>query len=43
MNYAIQMGSCAMIHVRSFINFRSGILKLLGGEEDKHTDTQATG
>jgi hypothetical protein len=31
MNYAIEMGSCAMIYLPSFIETGSGIQKLMGG------------
>jgi hypothetical protein len=37
MKYAIEMASCAMIYIPSFIKIDSGIQKLL---KDTHTDTQ---
>jgi hypothetical protein len=30
--YAVEMGSGAMIHIPSFIKFGSGIQKLIGGD-----------
>jgi hypothetical protein len=38
MNYIIEMGSCAMIYIPSFIKIGLGIQKLLG--EGTQTDTQ---
>jgi hypothetical protein len=37
MNYAVQMGSGAMIYIPSFIKISSGIPKLIG---EGYTDTQ---
>jgi hypothetical protein len=39
MKYAAEMGSGAMIHIRSFIKIGSGIQKLkgMGGEVDSQT------
>jgi hypothetical protein len=37
MNYAVEMGSGALIYAPSFINIRSAIQKLIG--RDTHTDT----
>jgi hypothetical protein len=38
MNYAAEMGSCAMTHILSFVKIGSGIQKLIRG--DTHRDTQ---
>jgi hypothetical protein len=39
MNYAVEMGAGAMIYIPSFINFGSGIQKLIGGFTDaQHGD-----
>jgi hypothetical protein len=38
MEYAVQMGSGAMIYIPGFIKIGSGIRKLIRG--DTHTDTQ---
>jgi hypothetical protein len=42
MNYAVEMGSGAMIYVPSFIKIGSGVHKLMGGEGGIITDTQTT-
>jgi hypothetical protein len=34
MKYAVEMGSCAIIYIPSFINIGSGIQKLIGGDTD---------
>jgi hypothetical protein len=41
MNYAVQMGSGAMIYIRSFIKIGSGIQMLIRGEgfTDRQTDS----
>jgi hypothetical protein len=39
MNYAVEMGSVAMIYIPDFMKMGSGILKLMGGG-DTHTATQ---
>jgi hypothetical protein len=39
MNYAVEMGSGAMIYIPSFIRNGLGIQQLMG-EDDTHTDTQ---
>jgi hypothetical protein len=31
MNYAVEMASCGMIHISSFIKIGSAIQKLMGG------------
>jgi hypothetical protein len=44
MKYTIEMGSVAMIYIRSFIKIGSGIQKLLGGDAQTcthHTRTHA--
>jgi hypothetical protein len=41
-NYAVEMGSGAVIYVPSFIKIGSGIQKLIGGWEDMDTHTQTT-
>jgi hypothetical protein len=43
MNYAVEMGSCAMVYIPSFIKIGSGIQKLMeggGGWIRRETDTQ---
>jgi hypothetical protein len=37
--YAIEMGSCAMTYIPSFIKRGSGIQKLIGGGMHIHTDS----
>jgi hypothetical protein len=43
-NYAVEMGSGAMIYIPSFIKIGSGIQELIGGGKGVHiyVDTQAT-
>jgi hypothetical protein len=36
MKYATEMGSGAMIGIRSFIKIGSGIQKLIGGDTETH-------
>jgi hypothetical protein len=36
MRYAIEMGSCAMIYMPSFVKIVSGIETLLGGNTQRH-------
>jgi hypothetical protein len=36
MNYAVEMGSGAMIYIPSFIEIGSGIQKLIGGDSQTH-------
>jgi hypothetical protein len=38
MKYAVEMGSGAMIYIRSFIKIGSGIQKLIGGIHRQHGD-----
>jgi hypothetical protein len=38
MEYAVEMGSGAMVYIPSFVKIGSGIQKLI--ERDTHTDTQ---
>jgi hypothetical protein len=40
MNYAVEMSSCAVIYIPSFIQIGSGIQKLIGGIH-RHTDSMA--
>jgi hypothetical protein len=35
--YAVEMGSCAMIYIRSFIKTGSGILKVNMGNSQTHS------
>jgi hypothetical protein len=39
-NYAVEMGSGAVIYVPSFIKIGSGIQKLIGGDTQTHTDSK---
>jgi hypothetical protein len=41
MKYAVEMGSVAMIYIRSFINIDSDIQKLIA-ETHRHTDNMET-
>jgi hypothetical protein len=41
MNYAVEMGSGAMIYITSFIKIGSGIRKLTKGYTYRHTDSKA--
>jgi hypothetical protein len=40
MKYAVELGSCAVIYIRSFIKIGSNIQKLIG-ELHKHIDSMA--
>jgi hypothetical protein len=38
MKYAVEMGSCAMIYLPSFIKIGSGIRKLIRGDTHTHRE-----
>jgi hypothetical protein len=40
MKYAVEIGSGAMIYIRSFVNIDSGIQRLLAGGGYRHTDSK---
>jgi hypothetical protein len=40
MNYAVQMGSGAMMYILSFIKIGSGIQKLLEEDTPRHTNSK---
>jgi hypothetical protein len=40
MNYAVEMGSGAMIYIPSFIKIYSAILDLIGADTQTHTHTE---
>jgi hypothetical protein len=40
MKYAVEMGSCVMMYIPSFIKTGSSIQKLIGGNSQTQTHTQ---